>query len=127
MWQVVSSGAWLTRERLRAYPLILLTAVIIASAIWIALANNGIDRNGKPIGTDFSNVWAAGTLVLKGKAAAPYDPAAQHAAEIEAFDGRPVPFFGWHYPPLFLLIAALLARSDACRLSDRNAQDTRSR
>jgi alpha-1,2-mannosyltransferase len=33
----------------------------------------------------------------------------QHAAEQQAFGGREVPFFGWHYPPLFLIAAAGLA------------------
>lgn len=41
--------------------------------IWIALADGLIDRNGKPLGTDFSNVCAAGTLALAGDADAAYD------------------------------------------------------
>jgi Glycosyltransferase family 87 len=109
MWQQVKSGAWLTRERLRGYARILLAVPMVASLIWIALADGLIDSNGKPIGTDFSNVWAAGTLVLDGEAAAPYDPMRQHAAEKQAFGGREVPFYGWHYPPLFLIVAAGLA------------------
>lgn len=99
----------MTRERVRGYALILLAVSVIASLIWIALADGLIDRNDKPIGTDFVNVWAAGTLVLDGEAAAPYDPARQHAAEQQAFGGHKVPFFGWHYPPLFLIAAAGLA------------------
>jgi hypothetical protein len=67
-----------------------------------------IDRNGKPIGTDFSNIYAAGRLTLEGKPADAYDPALQHAAEQRVF-GRDVPFYGWHYPPFFLGIAALVA------------------
>ena len=109
MWRHIKSGAWLTRERVHGYSLILLTLSLAAAIIWIALADELIDRNGKPIGTDFSNVWAAGTLVLDCEPAAPYDPVRQHAAEIEAFGGRQVPFFGWHYPPLFLIVAAGLA------------------
>ena len=109
MWQQIRSGAWLTRERLRGYALMLLTLSLAAAVIWIALADGLVDRNGKPIGTDFSNVWAAGTLVLEGESAAPYDPVRQHAAEQRAFDNREVPFFGWHYPPLFLIVAAGLA------------------
>jgi alpha-1,2-mannosyltransferase len=109
VWHQIKSGAWLTRERLRGYALILLAVSTVASLIWIALADGLIDRNGKPIGTDFSNVWAAGALVLDGEAAAPYDPVRQHAAEQQAFGGREVPFFGWHYPPLFLIVTAGLA------------------
>src|SRR5271166_888835 len=113
MWRQIKSGAksgaWLTRERLRHYPRILLAVSLAAAAIWLALADGLIDRNGKPIGTDFSNVWAAGNLVLGGEPAAPYDLARQQAAEIEAFQGRSAAIFGWHYPPLFLFVAAGLA------------------
>ena len=106
VWQQIKSGAWLTRERLHGYALILLTVSLAAGVIWIALADGLIDRTDKPIGTDFSNVWAAGKLVLDGQPAAPYEPARQYAAEKEAFGGREVPFFGWHYPPQFLIVAA---------------------
>jgi alpha-1,2-mannosyltransferase len=109
LWRQIKSGAWLTRERLYRYPLIVLALSLTAAVIWIVLADGLIDRNGKPIGTDFSNVWAAGNLVLQGEPTAPYDPVRQHAAEIDAFNGQPVPFFGWHYPPLFLFVAAGLA------------------
>src|SRR5580704_12301615 len=109
MWRQIKSGAWLTSERLRGYALIVLTLSLAIAVIWVALADGLIDRNGKPIGTDFSNVWAAGKLVLDGEQAAPYDPARQHEAEREAFGGREVPFYGWHYPPLFLIVAAGLA------------------
>jgi hypothetical protein len=73
----------------------------------VATSQHLIDRNGKPIGTDFSNVYAA-VLTLSGKAPDAYDPKLQHAAEIAVFEGRDVPFFGWHYPPFFLMIAACL-------------------
>jgi hypothetical protein len=109
MWRQLKSGAWLTRERLRRYPIILLAVSLAAAVIWIALSDGLIDRNGKPIGTDFSNVWAAGNLVLRGEPAAPYDVARQVAAEADAFQGRSTAFFGWHYPPMFLFVAAGLA------------------
>src|SRR5882672_3139061 len=108
MWRQIKSGAWLTRERLRVYPLILLAISIAAAVIWIALADGVIDRNERPLGTDFSNVWVAGRLVLDGQPDAPFDPVRQFAAEKAAFGGREVPFYGWHYPPLFLLVAAAL-------------------
>src|SRR5438105_147271 len=56
MWLQFKSGTWLTRERLYGYPLILLVVSLTTAMIWIALADGLIDRNGKPIGTDFSNV-----------------------------------------------------------------------
>lgn len=108
-WQGLRSGGWLTAARARVYSQILLGLCIMAMAGWVALSDHLIDRNGKPIGTDFSNVYAAGHLAWQGRAAEAYDPPLQHAAEKAVFDGRDVPFFGWHYPPFFLGIAFLVA------------------
>lgn len=102
------SGGWLTAERARGYSLILLAFYVIATVTWIVLSDGLIDRNGKPLGTDFSNVYAAGVLTREGRPADAYDPARQHAAEQKIF-GPGTPFFGWHYPPFFLMAAAALA------------------
>lgn len=109
LWDGLRSGAWLTAARIRGYSLILLGISVIALVGWIAVSDGLIDRNGKPIGTDFSNVYAAGTLTWQGRAAEAYQPALQHAAEKAVFDGRDVPFFGWHYPPFFFAVAVLVA------------------
>lgn len=103
------SGAWLTGARIKTYSWLLLALTIVAMVGWIALSDGLVDRNGKPIGTDFSNVYAAGVLTLEGKAGHAYDPPRQHAMEKAVFDGRDVPFFGWHYPPFFFAIAAITA------------------
>lgn len=103
------SGDWLSKERITVYPRIMLAIIVSAMLAWIALSDGLIDANGKPLGTDFSNVYAAGVLTLKGQPEAAYDPAPQHAAEREVFGGRDVPFYGWHYPPLFLFAAAALS------------------
>jgi hypothetical protein len=107
-WQGLQSGEWLTQARIRGYSLILLALCVVAMVGWIALSDGLIDRNGKPVGTDFSNVYAAGRLAWQGRAADAYDPPLQHEAEKAVF-GRDVPFFGWHYPPFFLGIAFLVA------------------
>jgi hypothetical protein len=109
IWQGLRSGEWLTAARARGYSLILLGLCAIAMAGWIALSDGLIDRNGKPLGTDFSNVYAAGSLTWQGRPADAYDPARQHAAEKAVFGGRDVPFYGWHYPPFFFAIAVLVA------------------
>jgi len=108
IWQNISTGAWLTLSRMRGYSAVLLAAYLIASILWIALANGLVDRNNKPLGTDFSNVYAAGMLASNGKPDVAYDWPSEHAVE-KAIFGRDVPFFGWHYPPQFLLVAAILA------------------
>jgi hypothetical protein len=107
--RALRSGDWLTAERIRGYSLILILLTLLAVIGWTVLADGWIDRNGKPIGTDFSNVYAAGILTLQGHAANAYDPALQHAMEQAVFDGRDVPFYGWHYPPFFFAIAAIVA------------------
>src|SRR5215469_12574338 len=109
IWQSVRSGDWLTAERARGYSLILFAIAVVALAGWIAISDGLIDRNGKPVGTDFSNVYAAGELTWQGKPADAYDPTLQHAAEKATFGGREVPFYGWHYPPFFFAVAFLVA------------------
>jgi alpha-1,2-mannosyltransferase len=109
IWRALQSGWWLTASRIRGYSLIVLAATALALVGWIALSDRLIDRNGKPIGTDFSNVYAAGRLTWLGHPADAYDPALQHQAERAVFGGRDVPFFGWHYPPFFFAIAFAVA------------------
>ena len=107
-WQELRSGRWLTADRARAYSLILLGLYVIAIVGWIALSDGWVDRNGKPVGTDFSSFYAAGSLVLEGRAGDVYNMAAHFAREQQIF-GAATPYYGWLYPPLFLLVATPLA------------------
>lgn len=102
------SAAWLNAARVRGYSLILLSLYAIAIAAWIALSHNGIDPNGKPLGTDFTSFYAAGSLALEGRATDAYDAALHLARERQLF-GVDTPYYGWFYPPIFLLLAAALA------------------
>src|ERR1017187_2567933 len=101
-------GAWLTRERMRLVAFALLAASLIGGGYLIATSDGLNARLGRPLGTDFSNVYAAGTYVLEGQPTAPFDPPRQFARE-QAIFGPATPFYGWHYPPFFLGLAALLA------------------
>jgi alpha-1,2-mannosyltransferase len=108
MLDALRSGDWVTRERMRLVAFGLLIA-FAAGLAWLAGTAHGLnDAWGRPLGTDFSNVYAAGTLVLDGQPQAPFDPALQYARE-QAIFGAQTPFYGWHYPPFFLVIAAALA------------------
>ncbi|MCK9914466.1 DUF2029 domain-containing protein [Microbacteriaceae bacterium K1510] len=102
------SGAWVTTERMRLVAGLLLAFGLIAAVVLAATSDGRNDRFGRPLGTDFSNVYAAGTYVLDGQPAAPFDPRRQYARE-QAIFGPDTPFYGWHYPPFFLGLAALLA------------------
>src|ERR1700761_8286019 len=107
-WQSLRDGRWLTADRARSYSLILLAFYALAAIGWILLSDGLVDRNGKPIGTDFSSFYAAGRMALEGHASAVYDMAAHYAREQQIF-GAATPYYGWLYPPIFLLIAVPLA------------------
>jgi arabinofuranan 3-O-arabinosyltransferase len=103
-----ASGAKLARPvELVCFALVVAYIVYLATSlftgIWIA------GPNGGGVESDFVNVWAAGRLALDGHAAAAYDwpthKLMEEAALGHPFDG----YFGWHYPPTFLFVAAALA------------------
>jgi alpha-1,2-mannosyltransferase len=75
------------------------------------LSRDGVDRTGKPIGTDFVSFWTAARLVRAGDIAAPYRPATHEASEQAAFPTATVRYYAFFYPPvalpLFLPLAAL--------------------
>src|SRR5262245_46435184 len=75
---------WLNEERLTGYSRIFVAVYVAATIILIVLSPNLIDPNGKPVGTDFMNVWAAGKLALAGDAGAAYDYAKHYAVEAQA-------------------------------------------
>jgi arabinofuranan 3-O-arabinosyltransferase len=67
------------------------------------------DPQGRPIANDFVDVFAAGRLALDGEAVTAYNWTAHKAAEVRAL-GHDFPgYYGWHYPPTFLFVAAALA------------------
>jgi alpha-1,2-mannosyltransferase len=106
--RALQNGEWLTRERAQLWAFGLLAASVIG-ILFLLLTSDGLnDYQGRPLGTDFSNVYAAGTYVLEGRPEAPFDWEAQYARE-QAIFGQATPFYGWHYPPFFLFIAAALA------------------
>jgi hypothetical protein len=106
--QALRSGSWLTPARARNYSLIILAIAALAMLGWIALSDGLVDRNGKPIGTDFSSFYTAGKLALDGNAAGAYDEVSHSAREQQLFGAR-TPYYAWLYPPEFFLLAAPLA------------------
>ncbi len=110
LWQSASPGSEFRLQRPVDLTLFALCA-INASFLAAFLANGQwlVDAQGRGTAVDFVNVWAAGRLVLEGHAASAYDWAVQKPIEDAAigygFDGS----YGWHYPPPFLAVAALLA------------------
>ncbi|HEX5211294.1 MAG TPA: glycosyltransferase family 87 protein [Pseudolabrys sp.] len=105
---LLRSGSWLTRERARLVALALIAAFAVGAGFLVGTSDGLNDRFGRPLGTDFSNVYAAGSYVLDGEPTAPFDPPKQFARE-QAIFGQATQFYGWHYPPYFLGPATALA------------------
>jgi hypothetical protein len=105
----LSTGDWLTRERAIR---IAAVAGLVSLAILIyllATAHGTLDGRGRPLGTDFSQVWTAGRMVLDGRAADVWNWDAHRAVQLDFHGPRLTEWYGWHYPPPFLLVAAALA------------------
>jgi arabinofuranan 3-O-arabinosyltransferase len=68
-----------------------------------------LDAQGRPIANDFVNVAAAGRLTLDGAPAAAYDWPTHKQAEVRVIGHDFADYYGWHYPPTFLFVAAALA------------------
>lgn len=106
--QALANGRWLTHERVRRIAALFALASFASIAFILLTSNGTIDRVGRPLGTDFSNVWTAGRMALDGNATQAWSWP-HHFAMQRQLHGSDVPLFGWHYPPPFLLVAALLA------------------
>ena len=102
------SGTWLTPQRLTLYPATLIAAYVVVVVVGLLTATGPMDALRRPLGTDFSQVWAAGVSVLAGHPELPFDPVLHAAAQRDLF-APDTPFYGWHYPPYFLGVAALTA------------------
>ena len=94
---------WLTGERLRAYPKILLVVFALAILSYVMASEGLQDPLGKPIGTYFSPFHAGARLALDGEAAAIYDPVRLLAAQQAAIPGTDDVFL-WPQPPIILLL-----------------------
>lgn len=105
---VLRSGDWVTPSRIRLWALAVLIASLAGLLYLLTTAHGASDFKGRPLGTDFSNIYAGGSYALEGHAALAFDPASQHARE-QAIFGPDTPFFGWHYPPFLMLVSAPLA------------------
>ena len=77
---VLRSGAWLTRERIQLVALAILFVSIVGLSYLLVTAHGVVDMQGRPLGTDFSSFYAAGTYVLDGNPEAPFDLARQHGS-----------------------------------------------
>jgi hypothetical protein len=109
MMGALSTGNWLNRERAVRITAISGLVSVAMLVFLFATASGTLDYKGRPLGTDFSQVWTAGRMVLDGRAAEVWNWDAHFAVQ-KAFHGPGLTeLYGWHYPPPFLLVAAALA------------------
>jgi hypothetical protein len=105
----LSTGDWLTRERAIRIAIISGLVSLAVLGFLLATSNGTLDSRGRPLGTDFSQVWTAGRMILDGRPTEVWNWDAHRDVQ-EAFHGPGLTeWYGWHYPPPFLLLAAALA------------------
>ncbi len=73
------------------------------SGVWL------LDREGKALYQDFTNLWIAGVQALHGEAAWVYNPAAHVRAQEVLVGAGHAHYAIWPYPPTYFLIAVPLA------------------
>jgi hypothetical protein len=104
----LASGSWLTRSRVTAFALVSggMGATMLLFLLLTSRAT--LDVFGQPLGTDFTAFWHAGRIANSGDAASAWDPNALNRAVMATHHAGDYST-AWHYPPLFLIIAAPLA------------------
>ena len=105
----LASGDWLTRERVVRIAAIAGIVSLVVLTWLFGWSQGTLDALGRPLGTDFSNVWTAGSMALESRAADVWSWPDHFAVQRELHGKADVDLFGWHYPPPFLLVAAALA------------------
>lgn len=108
--EALANGSWLTRERITRIAAMFGVASTLAIAALVLTARGPLDYMGRPLGTDFSNIWIAGGFALNGHAAEAWDFAKFSAAQQAMYGPKLSGVYIWAYPPPFLFIAAPLAR-----------------
>lgn len=103
----VRAGLWLRTGTVahRARVLLVINLILVA---WAAMALQRPVPGAQPVSSDFVSFYAAGSLVLQGRASDAYDLAAHQRAEADAVGpGRSYQFF--YYPPPYLMLCSALA------------------
>ena len=104
----LTSGAWLTRERVTIYAAASGLGALVLLGGLLLTSHGTVDAFGRPVGTDFSVFWNAGRMALGGHAADAWNPQLLNSAA-RHFHGHDVPDSAWLYPPVFLFVACALA------------------
>ncbi|MEO8618415.1 MAG: glycosyltransferase family 87 protein [Sphingomicrobium sp.] len=107
--ELLATGNWLDSARARRVAFVMLL-VTVATLAWLAATSHGtLDWRGRPLGTDFSQVYTAGQMVRDGRVTDVWDWSSHFAVQRAVHDLPTVDVYGWHYPPPFLLLATALS------------------
>jgi alpha-1,2-mannosyltransferase len=102
-------SGWLTRERVRAYAIIVLLIEGVALVILVGRTYDVLLPINPPLSFDYMSFYAAGDLTDQGAAALAYDEAIQGRTEKRIYGDPRIPYFGFYYPPIYELVCAGLA------------------
>jgi alpha-1,2-mannosyltransferase len=100
-------GRFLHRRRVIGWCGVLLV-LEVAALIFLTLWTHGVFRPVPPVTTGFSSFYAAGVLADGPAPWRAYDAAAHYAAQVAA-TAPGVEHFVFYYPPVFLVLCAVLA------------------
>jgi alpha-1,2-mannosyltransferase len=103
------TGVWTPRRRIMVCATVLLVLELAGFAFFVAGTHGWITPLRRPASTDFVSFYAAGRLADAGTPALVYNQAAHHAAEQAATEPG-IAYNYFYYPPIFLLLCAVLAR-----------------
>lgn len=103
------SSGWLTRERVRAYAIIVLAVEGVALLIMLARSYDLFLPIDPPLSFDYMSFYAAGDLTDHGGAALAYDEEIHGQTEKRIYGDPRIPYFGFYYPPIYELLCAGLA------------------
>jgi hypothetical protein len=106
---LLKTGDWLDRRRIGLLAGILLAVELSFFAFLVAGTHGWIVPLEGPCTTDFVSFYAAGTLADAGTPALAYNEAA-HLATEQAITAPGIQYQFFFYPPVYLLICAVLAR-----------------
>ena len=105
----IRHGRWLSRDGIVAGSVVLLAFELAMLAFYIAGTHGLIVPLHRPTSTDFVSFYAAGSLADAGTPWLAYNQAAHHLAEQQATQPG-IAYNYFFYPPVYLLLCALLAR-----------------
>jgi alpha-1,2-mannosyltransferase len=100
---------WLTRERVRAYAIIVLAVEVLALLVLAARTYDVFLPIDPPTSLDFMSFYAAGDLTDQGTPALAYNEKIHEQTEKQIYGDPRIPYFGFYYPPVYELLCAALA------------------